>query len=275
MEKYSVLMSVYKKVDAKDLKQSIDSMLAQTVPPEQMIVVLDGPVNEGVKSLLDSLQTKRSELFTLVPLQENHGLAYALNRGLSQCRNEFVARMDSDDYSLPERCERQLAFFKEHPEYVLLGTSTRNFVGDISNIISYVKNRPLSYEEICDEIHRFCPFCHPSVMFKKSVVEKMGGYDDEMTRSQDYELFSRLIWKGYKVANLPDALLLFRADEGFSERTRSRESCECRIKIQKRLLERKQCSLYDYLYIWAAMKATAILPIGLYNSMYMWIKKRG
>ena len=275
MNNYSVLMSVYKKVLAEDLKLSIDSMLNQTFPPNQVVVVLDGPVNDDVRQLIDTYNYKSPGLFTIVPLDQNHGLAYALNTGLDECRNEYIARMDSDDYSLPERCEKQLLFLKNNSDYAMVGTSTKNFVGDITNIISYEKKRAITYEEICSVINKSCPFCHPSVMFKKSIILRVGGYDAELTRSQDYDLFSRLIWHGYKAANLPDVLFLFRADEGFSARTKSKESCDCRIIIQRRLLERKQCSLADFFYIWLAMKATRLLPPGIYKMLYQFIKKKG
>ena len=114
MEKYSVLMSVYSKTNTDDLKMSIDSMLNQTVIPEQFVIVLDGPVGQGLLELLATYQAEYSEIFSIVSLKENHGLAYALNEGIKASRNKLIARMDTDDIAKPERCEKQLKMFSDN-----------------------------------------------------------------------------------------------------------------------------------------------------------------
>ena len=113
---YSVLMSVYDKEKPEYLKQSIESMLNQTVKPEQFVVVEDGALNKSLSDIIDKYKADFNELFTIVKLQVNGGLGNALNQGLKACRNELVARMDSDDISLPRRCEKELKLFLDNPE---------------------------------------------------------------------------------------------------------------------------------------------------------------
>lgn len=112
-QNYSVLMSVYSKEKAKYLRESIDSMLNQTVPPQDFVVVCDGILGDELYQVIYEKKQQQSECFQIVQLPENRGLGEALKEGLAYCRNELVARMDSDDISAPKRCEWQLNAFKE------------------------------------------------------------------------------------------------------------------------------------------------------------------
>lgn len=273
MEKYSVLMSAYAKVNPDELTLSINSMLNQTIKPDQFILIWDGPVGDELRNVVSKFDRDNPGVFTIVQLPENHGLAYALNRGIDVSRNELIARMDSDDYSDPTRCEKQLKAFEADPELALLGTCVHNFQGTIDNIIPLNKTRPLDNEGIKQKLRRFSPFAHPSIMYKKSAVLACGGYDPELRRRQDYDLFSKMVNSyGYKAANLEEKLLFFRAEDGFVSRNKNKESCRSRIDVQKRIYKRGECSIIDYMYIWCAMKASIYLPTGLYEKLYSRIK---
>lgn len=158
MEKYSVLMSAYAKVNPEELKLSVSSMLNQTVKPEQFILIWDGPVGDELKNVVNEFEQVNDGVFTIIQLPENHGLAYALNKGIEASRNELIARMDSDDYSDPTRCEKQLKAFAADSELTLLGTCVYNFEGSIDNIIPLNKTRPLDNEGIKQKLRRFSPF---------------------------------------------------------------------------------------------------------------------
>ena len=132
---YSVLMSVYDKEKPEYLKQSIESMLNQTVKPEQFVVVEDGALNKSLSDIIDKYKADFNELFTIVKLQVNGGLGNALNQGLKACRNELVARMDSDDISLPRRCEKELKLFLDNPELSIVGTNIDEFWDNPNEII--------------------------------------------------------------------------------------------------------------------------------------------
>lgn len=269
MENYSVLMSVYAKVDVEALKLSVGSMVNQTYKPDQIIIVWDGPVGQELKDVVEYFSSHNPGMFTIVDLKENHGLAYALNAGMKVARNDLVARMDSDDYSLPERCQKQVAEFEKRPGLVLLGTQIRFFKDSIENILEQTRTFPTDVEDIRKAMARKNVFSHPTVMFRKSVVLECGGYNDELRRRQDYELFSKMIVnKKMEGGNLPDTLLLFRGDDEYKRRNRNVESCKNRIKVQKILYKRGDCSLIDYLYILAAMTVTMVIPDKLYDFIY-------
>lgn len=141
MEKYSVLMSLYKKENPEYLRMAIDSMLSQTVAPDEIVIVEDGPLTEELHSVIKEYVTKYPELFQIVVNEKNLGLGLALNNGLKACRNELVARMDTDDISKPERCEKQLKVFEKNPELSIVGAWVVDLLyclyikfGDINNV---------------------------------------------------------------------------------------------------------------------------------------------
>ena len=212
-------------------------------------------------------------MFTLIQLPENHGLAYALNVGIKASRNELIARMDADDISLPERCELQLKEFEKNPNLALVGAITRRFTHSPEDAVNLVQKRPVTMEEIRENLRRNNPFAHPLVMYRKSAVLACGGYDDQLIRRQDYDLFSKMIYQGYECMNIDKVLLLFREDENFMQRNRNKESSDMRIEVQKRVLKRGQCSLTDFLYIWFMIRVAQILPQNIYKYVFTKIKK--
>lgn len=209
--KYSVLMSVYVKEQPEYAKLSIDSMLEQTIKPDEIVLVKDGPLTSELDNMIAEYEQAFPGLFTIVPLKENVGLGMALNEGLKVAKNELVARMDTDDIAFPERCEKQLEWFKKNPELSIVGTNTDEFSNDPSKIHSK-RVVPETHEAIVRFSKTRNPFNHPTVMYKKSDVLASGGYGD-YRRNQDYELFVRMLNEGYLGANINKSLLLFRANE--------------------------------------------------------------
>lgn len=261
MEKYSVLMSVYAKEKAEYLKLSIQSMVNQTEKPEQFVIVEDGNLPDKLHLVIKEYTDKYIDLFTIVKLKNNSGLAVALDAGLKECRNEIVARMDSDDISLPERCEKQLKRFEAIPSLVLIGTNIAEFYDDPQNIVS-IRRVPSDYNSIKKYIKRRDPFNHPSVMFKKSEVIRCGGYG-KLKRRQDFDLFSRMINMGCYAENLDESLVLFRSNRDNYRRRKSKESCGSYIRVQKMNYNRGYCSLIDLLYVVIAQIAMYIMPLWL------------
>lgn len=257
--KYSVLMSVYVKEDPAYFKESIDSMLEQTLFPDQIVIVKDGPLTVELDEIIDLYTEKHKKLFTILPLKENIGLGKALDQGLKSCRNELVARMDTDDISLPERCEKQVHAFIEDPELDLLGTMIDEFYDDSSNIVSS-RNVPIEHKEIVKFMKRRSPFNHPAVMFKKSEVIRCGGYGT-FRRKQDLDLFSRMINSGCKAANINESLVLFRSNEDNFKRRRSWSYCKSYIDVQYAIWKRGHCSLIDFLYVTLGQTVIFISPM--------------
>lgn len=271
---YSVLMSVYKKEKPDVLDFSIKSMLEQSLKPEEFVIVKDGPITPELQTVLDSYASKFPEMFTIVGYSENKGLAYALNYGLERCRNELVARMDSDDYSLPERCELQVRAFEKDSELAVLGSAVRLFSDNPEKPSDTIKTYPNDLEGIKRMIRRDSAFAHVSVMFKKSAVINAGGYDPLLRLGQDQDLFARMIFKKFRAGNLEQPLVLVRADENLKLRRKNKESCRSRIIVQKRLLKRKQCTIWDYLYVTIGVTAARIMPQKLFLWVYTLVKEK-
>lgn len=258
--KYSVLMSVYKNDNPDHLVQAIESMLGQTAAPEQYVVVVDGPVPEGIRAVVNKYESNE-KMFTVIWLEENGGLAHALNIGLEHCRNDLVARMDADDISLPVRCERELELFRLNDGLALCGAHIEEFY-DIPENVHTVRKVPTDYESIRKFIRRRQPFNHPTVMYKKSEVIRCGGYG-QLRRKQDFDLFSRMINKGCYALNVDEPLLKFRADRDSYKRRKSWDYVKGSIQAGALNYKRKYCSAADLLYIVCGQMALLIMPLRL------------
>lgn len=261
---YSVLMSVYSKDVPSYVNTAIESMLNQTVPPEQFVIVVDGPVPDGLKNVISKYEENK-KLFTVIWLEENNGLANALNVGLRHCRNELVARMDADDISLPTRCERELELFQKNKKLALCGTHIDEFY-DVPENVHAVRKVPTDYEAIKKFMKRRQPFNHPTVMFKKSEVLRCGGYG-QLKRKQDFDLFSRMINKGCYALNIDESLLKFRADKDNYKRRKSWDYVKSSIYVGNLNFKRGYCSVIDLAYIVAGQMALFIMPLKLMTAV--------
>jgi glycosyltransferase involved in cell wall biosynthesis len=266
VEKYSVLMSLYIKEKPDYLKQSIDSMLKQTVMPDEIVIVKDGALTNELELVLWEYQDKYKGLFHIVGSEKNIGLGLALNLGLKNCRNELVARMDTDDISLPRRCEKQLQKFKQDAELVIVGTMVDEFYQNTNNIISS-RFVPTAHNEIYEFSKRRSAFNHPTVMYKKSKVIECGGYSN-LRRNQDVDLFGRILFAGYKAANIDDSLLLFRSNEDLSKRRRSFENTKSYIATINKLRKLGYSGFGDYVIVGIGQTIMFLCPLKVQNWLY-------
>lgn len=216
--KYSVLISVYHRENVDYFNDAMASIWEeQTVPPSQIVLVKDGPQTAEMDCAIAEWSERLGDVLTLVVLPENRGLAMALNAGLGHCQYDLVARMDADDIALPERFEKQLAKFQEDDQVGIVGTFAREICEQGNPGV--VRRMPTNHERIHQNLFT-CPFIHPTVMFKKSLIEAVGGYNERLKRRQDYELWFRCGAASMKFANVPEPLLLYR----FGVNTHSRQS---------------------------------------------------
>lgn len=208
-ENYSVLMSVYYKENPEHLKQAIESIQAQTFPTDDFVLVCDGPLNKELDSVIKKKQQEMKNILNVVRLKKNVGLGNALNKGIQQCKNELVARMDSDDISYPDRCEKQLAVFNTYSEISVCSGIVEEFATN-PKVVEARRVPPETHAEIREFAKVRNPFNHPCVMYKKSDVETVGSYKD-FYLLEDYYLWVRMIIAGYRGYNLQEPLLHMRA----------------------------------------------------------------
>lgn len=260
--KYSVLMSLYKKENPDYLRLALDSMLNQTIVPDEIILVEDGTLTDELYIVLDEYD----EHLHRVKNEINLGLGLALNVGLKECRNELVARMDTDDCSKPDRCEKQLQRFADKPYLAIVGSHIDEFVGNINNVISQ-RRVPTTSEEIFEFAKRRSAFNHPTVMYRKSKVLAQGGYAD-LKRNQDVDLFGRMLFSGEKAENIDEALLWFRSSDELARRRKSWQNTWSYIATIYKFWEIGYSSFEDFLLVAIAQMGMYLMPVKIQNYIY-------
>ena len=216
MQPFSVLMSVYSKTNSAYLDEAISSVwTAQELKPSELVIVYDGQVSQSVETVTKKWKKELGTLMVEVKIPRNGGLANALNKGLEKCSYELVARMDDDDVSLPSRFLCQIQYMMNHPDVAILGTQVEGCSQNLSNVL-VKKKLPTNRKDIVNFSRYRCPFNHPSVMFRKSIIKKMGGYP--RIYPEDYPLWVKIIACGYGVANLPQVLVHMRLEEAIYRR---------------------------------------------------------
>lgn len=266
MENYSVLTTIYKNDNPEYLKQSIDSMLSQTVVTDDYVIVADGPLSQELDDVIASYTSQHS-VFHIVRLEDNGGLGIALRTGLLECHNELIARLDSDDISVPERCEIQLKEFETDPELAIVGSDMYEF-DETPEAIKDIKKMPSTSEQIYNYGKRRNPFNHSSVMYKKSVILAVGNYST-MRRSQDIELWSKVIYRGYKTKNISKPLIYFRTD-GVQRIRRKRKwsNVKSDLKIFKQNYKMGYASFLDYLFVYVYQIVFYLMPEKMASVLY-------
>ena len=212
---YSVLMSVYRKENPVYFRQSIQSMMKQTLPFSDFVLVCDGPLTRELDEIVQWAQEEMGDRLQIIRLKENKGLGYALKTGIPRCRCEVIARMDSDDISRPDRCQRQFQLL-EQGDYAIVSGSLQEFVSEPGDM-DRVRQLPRTSEEILKYAQKRNPFNHPCVMFRRSEVLRAGNYQD-FPGFEDYYLWARMLLLGVEARNLPDTLLYMRAGTGMYKR---------------------------------------------------------
>lgn len=260
-KKYSVLMSLYKKEKPEYLRIALNSMLKQTIEPDEIVLVEDGPLTDELYEVLSDYP-----MLHRIRNEKNLGLGLALNVGLKQCRNELVARMDTDDCSKPNRCEKQLARFLEKPYLAIVGSHIDEFSGEVSNVISQ-RIVPTTSEDIYKFSKKRSAFNHPAVMYSKTAVLENNGYSD-LKRNQDVDLFGRMQFEGYKAENIDEALLLFRSSDELAKRRKSWQNTWSYIATIRKFWKMGYSSFSDYAIVAIAQTGMYLMPVKMQNYIY-------
>jgi glycosyltransferase involved in cell wall biosynthesis len=267
MANYSVLMSVYHKERPEFLRLSVESIFAQTVPTDDFVLMCDGPLTAALDSVIADLQNTYGSALHVVRCEVNRGLSYALNDGLTFCKNDLVARMDSDDIAPANRCELQLQAFQEDPQLVIVGGAIDEFEGSLCNVVSH-KDMPLSHEDILRYAKKRNPFNHPTVMYRKSAVLTAGGYP-HIPLHEDYALWAKLLASGTKGRNLPQTLCNMRVDSGLYNRRGGWTYFKTATKFRYHLYQSGFYSLWNFLYVTAALVVVCLIPQHIRRVAYL------
>lgn len=267
-KRYSVLMAVYYKENPEYLRQAIKSILEQTVPTDDFVLVCDGELSRGLNRVIKQF----SNQINVIRLKKNIGLGLALNAGLSRCKNELVARMDSDDISLPYRCEEQLKLFENDPELGITSSNVSEFSGNPDNIVGS-RDLPQSHDEIVEYSKKRNPFNHPSVMFKKSEVQEVGGYSEEYRFFEDYDLWVRMLNNGVKAHNSPEPLLKMRVSDDMYRRRGGGRYARNLLKFHGELKRIGWINSTTFVSCAIPHAAVCVMPAGVRKSVYKKLRK--
>lgn len=225
----SGLLSLYAGDQIQFLPLVLESLAAQSRPVDEFVVVFDGPITAQQVRVLNDFRSRLS--IRTLELSENVGLGAALAAGVVACRSPYVARVDSDDISTPNRIELQADFLDAHPDIAAVGGWVTEFEGDPRNIVA-TRRLPCNP----DELHRFSkrrsPLNHPAVMFRKDAVIDVGNYA-AYRQSQDYHLWVRLLLSDYKLANLPQVLVNMSAGRRLGDKRGGVTRLRTEIDIQR------------------------------------------
>lgn len=263
---YSVLMSVYHKEKPEYLKQAIASIQAQTLPTDDFVLVCDGPLNDALDAVIAKKQQEMGKTLNVVRLAKNGGLGNALNEGIKHCKNELVARMDSDDIAYQDRCEKQIAVFYKHSEVSICSGIVEEFTST-PDVVDAKRVPPEAHEEIVEFAKKRNPFNHPCVMYKKSVVEAVGSYQD-FYLLEDYYLWLRMLMAGYQGYNIQEPLLHMRAGSDMYLRRAGWKYAKTQVKLFKFMKEQGFIGEGQYIKSCVIRSGSALAPNWLRKLMF-------
>ena len=228
-EPFSLLVPVYHGDRPDYLQRAFRSAVDdQTVRPDQVVIIRDGPVRDELAQCLSELQASSPSPVTLVALERNGGLGPALDRGLAASRYDIVARQDADDVSMPNRFEVELPLMANAD---IVGSGLLEFVTDTGETVGQ-RVPPTDPAQIQRYARMHDPFNHPTVMYRKTAVLAAGGYGD-LPLMEDYALFARMLMGGARAVNVPEPLVFYRVGEAAFKRRGGRELLRSELRLQR------------------------------------------
>jgi len=223
-------MSVYKSEKPAYLDRSLQSVWDdQTLKPNEIILVQDGPVGEELEAVINKWKEKLAGTLVLLVNVTNLGLTKSLNKGIKVAKGEYIARMDSDDISLPDRFMHQVEYMDSHPEISVLGGEIQEF-NDQDGIIGE-RHFPLDTVAALKYIHKASPVAHPAVIIRKTLFDEGILYNEEYKTTQDLALWFDVLATGHQMANLEEFVLQFRRETNVYQRRKNKADSRLELKI--------------------------------------------
>lgn len=269
---YSVLMSVYAGEQPEYLSRSLDSLLSQTLPPFEIVLVKDGPLTPELEEVIAGKESLFPGVIHPVQLSANQGLGSALREGLLHCQSEYVARMDSDDISYPDRMEKQMKYLADHPDVDILSGVIDEFDTDESHVTGS-RVLPLENDDIWAFARTRSPFNHAAVTYKKSKVLAAGSYRGDLPRVEDHDLWMRMYRANAKAANLKDHLLFVRCGGGMHTRRHGLKNALALRRFYREMYMMGEIGYTHYLFDIACACGLQLMPAWLHKACYKLIRK--
>jgi glycosyltransferase involved in cell wall biosynthesis len=263
-EPFSLLISVYDGDRPDYLRQSFRSAVDdQTVPPDQVIIVRDGPVHRELAACLDEFVATSRVPVTLVPLAANGGLGPALDKGLAASSYDIVARMDADDVAMPRRFEVQLPLIENAD---IVGAGLLEFITDTDHIVGR-RTPPTDPGHIARYARLHDPFNHPTVIYRRQAVMAAGGYGD-LPLMEDYALFTRMLQTGARAVNVAEPLVFYRVGATAFKRRGGTGLLRSELRMQREFLRSGFISPAGYVRNVAVRGSYRLVPWWLRRAAY-------
>lgn len=263
---FSLLMPVYFKDTPKDLRNALNSILAQTLLPAEIVIVADGPLTDGLNDTLQHFQQMFTSRFIIHRLPENRGLGIALAEGLNICTYDLVARMDSDDIAVPERFAIQIDYINRHPQAAVVGGFLEEFQS-VPGDIGTVRKLPL----LPDDVRKFArfrnPLNHPTVVMNKSYILQCGSYE-HMTDFEDYYLWIKVLQRGYEIHNVNHIVLHYNIGNNMVSRRRGLKYLKSEMKFIRAAMDTGFFNTLLLLYFYLIRVPLRLAPEKLLRWIY-------
>ena len=264
--KFSVSMCVYGGDNAAWFKTAVNSILNQTAIPDEIVLVVDGPVPSELNKII--LQYEKDPLFNVIRFEKNQGHGIARRAGLKACTNELVAIMDADDISSSDRFEKQLDIFRSFNHIDIVGGNITEFVDSPENVVGS-REVPCENSAIREYMKTRCPMNLVTVMFKKSSVEAVGGFIDWYCE-EDYYLWLRMAMANQHFANISDILVNVRVGNDMYQRRGGLKYFRSEAKLQQYMLDQHIIGIGTYcMNILKRLIVQVLLP----NQVRGWVFK--
>lgn len=263
---YSILMSVYKGEKPEFFNQSLDSMMTQTHRTNDFVLICDGNLTEELEKVISTYEKNYADIFNVVRLENNVGTGQCANIGINMCKNEYIVKMDSDDISMPDRCEKQLTLLSLNPGIDMCGAYIEEFDTDTDEAIA-VKKTPVSNDEIYRYAKRRNPFNNQTLVFKKSKAQSTGGYSS-IKRCEDYDFVVNMLRHGAIGENIPEILVKYRVSKSNYERRQNWVNTKSFIAVRWRIFKSGFSNIIDFLIPCAMQMIIFILPKSCTSKIY-------
>lgn len=270
---FSVLMSIYYKEKPDNFAQCMDSLLAQTSLPDEIVLVEDGRLTDELYKVIDEYAGRMGNInFVRLRLDENRGLGIALSYGIKHCRNRLVARMDTDDIAVKDRFAMQLKAFSKNPSLDIVGGYIDEFIDEPDKPYS-VRMVPISQKDIYKYQRRRDAFNHMTVMYKKNTVIEAGNYKDCLLM-EDSLLWAEMIKNHAHMANIPKVLVHARCGDDMIDRRGGIDYFFKYKNGRKHILKTGTISYADYCVTVAAQFVVCIMPTALRRFIFKKILRK-
>ena len=266
----SVLMSVYAKEKPEFLKQAIESVIHQTKQPDEILLVKDGPLTTeleiAITEITQQLADSNSPIeFRTYQFEENVQLGRALRKGVELCQHELIARMDSDDISLPDRLEKQYTYMMAHENIAVIGGYIEEFCEETGE--TSIRNTPVGMPAIRSYARFRNPLNHVTVMFRKQAILEAGNYR-HYPYFEDYDLWSRVLAAGHEVDSIPEIMVRVRVGKEMYGRRGGTAYCKTALSLRR---EQHKLGITNTLEYWIACcisVSITLVPNSLRKAIY-------